>query len=100
METNSIGTIVGALGVLLAYGLSFWRIFNRFRGDKFIESATITTFLLAGAFSVHKIPDAPSWMAKAIFVLACCFCWLSVYFGLQQAYHAIRHRKAKHTQAH
>jgi hypothetical protein len=93
METNTLRTGVAAVGVALAYGISCWRIFRRFRGDKFIECASITTFLLMGVIAVHRIPNVPSWVVKAILPLMGLFCWLSVYFGLQQAYHAIRHRK-------
>lgn len=93
MDTNTSRTVVAAVGVFLTYGISCWRMFSRFKGDKFIECASITTFLLAAVFAVHKIPDVPSWAVKAILPLMVIFCWLSVYFGLQQAYHAIRHRK-------
>jgi hypothetical protein len=69
METNTLRTGVAAVGVALAYGISCWRIFRRFRGDKFIECASITTFLLMGVIAVHRIPNVPSWVVKAILPL-------------------------------
>jgi glucan phosphoethanolaminetransferase (alkaline phosphatase superfamily) len=93
METNTLRTVVAAVGVFLTYGISCWRIFSRFRGDKFIECASITTFLLVGVVAIYKIPNMPSWVVKAVLPLVFFFCWLSVYFGLQQAYCAIRERK-------
>jgi hypothetical protein len=93
MDANTSRTLVAAVGVFLTYGISCWRMFSRFRGDKFIESASITTLLLVVVIAVHRIPDVPSWVVKAIFPLMAIFCWLSIYFGLQQAYQVIRHRK-------
>lgn len=94
METNILKTVLAVVGVLLTYGLLCWRMFSRFRGDKFIEWASITTLLLAVVMAIYRMPNVPSWVVKAMVPLVVLSCWLSVYFGLQQAYHAVRHRKS------
>jgi hypothetical protein len=86
-------TILTVIGVVLAYGFSLGRLFIRFRGDKFIECASVTAFLVVAVAALHRIPDAPNWIVKAILPLVVIFCWLSVYFGLQQVYRAVRRRK-------
>jgi hypothetical protein len=94
MQANFVKNILAVVGVSLPYGLLCWRMFGRFRGDKFIEWASITTLLLAVVMGIYRIPNVPSWVMKAIIPLMFLSCWLSVYFGLQQAYHAIRHRRS------
>jgi hypothetical protein len=86
-------TILVVIGVVLAYGISFGRLFFRFRGDKFIECASVTAFLVLAAAALTRVPDLPDWVVKSILPLVAIFCWLSVYFGLQQVYHALRRRK-------
>ena len=86
-------TILAVIGVILAYGISFGRFFIRFRGDKFIECASVTAFLAVTVAALHRIPDVPGWVMKTILPLVVIFCWLSVYFGLQQVYRAVRRRK-------
>lgn len=100
METNISRTVVAVTVVILGYGIFFLGIFRRFRGDRFIECASVTTFLLAVVLAVHRIPDVPSWIEKAILPLLVLSCWLSVYFGLQQVYRAVRHRKTRMSERH
>ena len=60
MDTrNVLRTLVAAEGRILTYGVSCWHFFSRFCGDKFIECASITTFLLMVVLELHRIPDAP-----------------------------------------
>ena len=95
INSNAVPTILGAAGVVITYGIGLWRIFNRFRGGRFIECASATTLLLVGVMAVHRIPNTPNWVVKALLPLLALFCWLSVYFGLQQVYRALRHRKSE-----
>jgi len=92
---NILGTLLAVTVVVLGYAIIFWRIFRRFRGDRFIECASVTTFLLAVVMALYRIPNVPSWVVKSILTLLVFFCWLSVYFGLQQVYRALRHRKTE-----
>jgi len=100
VEANIAKNILAVVGVFLTYGILCWRMFSRFRGDKFIEWASITTLLLAVVMAIYKTPNVPSWVMKAMIPLVVLSCWLSVYFGLQQAYHAIRHRKSNRQDEH
>jgi hypothetical protein len=95
-NTTIVGGILGALGLGLAYGLCFWRIFRTNRGDKFIECACITGVLFFAGFACYRIPNFPSWIVFSLMMLSGLMSFVSIFFMLQQGYRAIRSRKTRH----
>src|SRR5579864_6868464 len=95
-HTTILGGILGALGLVLIYGISFWRIFRTNRGDKFIESACITGILFFGGFACYRIPNFPDWIVFCLMMLAGITSFVSIFFMLQQGFRALRSRKTHH----
>ena len=56
------GIVMGSAGLILAYGISFWRIFKSNPGDQFIECASITVFVFVLTMAAMKIPHFPGWV--------------------------------------
>ena len=92
LASNIVIGIVGGVGVVLAYGLSLWRIFSRNRGDKFMEFACITVMLLVVVLRLLKIPDFPVWILQSVEVLLALLSFVTVFFMFQQLYRAFRRR--------
>src|ERR1700686_2226066 len=92
IDAHTVRGIMGGLGVIFGYGFSLWRIFKRNRGDRFIEFGLSTTMLLLVVADLHRFPNMPDWVEPAILPLVFVFCTLSIFFGLQQGYRALRDR--------
>jgi hypothetical protein len=84
--------IMRSIGVVFVYGIAFWRIFQRNRGDRFVEYALITTMLLITVAELHRFPNIPSWVMTSLYPLIVIFCFLSLFFLFQQGYRWIRDR--------
>jgi hypothetical protein len=94
IDAHTAGGILGGVGVVLGYGFSLWRIFQRNRGDRFVECALVTTMLLVVVSKLPKFPIIPNWVGPALWPLLFVFCVLSLFFLLQQGWRALRDRKA------
>ncbi len=94
LDSSIIRTILTSAGLIAAYGLSFWRIFRRYPGDKFIECSSITAMALAVTMAAGRIPHFPDWAKDFLMVLVYGLTLFSVFFGLQQVYRGLRRRKA------
>lgn len=84
--------IMGSIGVVFLYSTAFWRIFQRNRGDRFVEYALITTMLLIIMLELSRFPNIPSWVLTSLWPLMAIFCFLSLFFLFQQGYRWIRDR--------
>jgi hypothetical protein len=89
-------TIMGSAVLILVYGISLWRIVRRNRGDRFIESASLTVMVFVLMVAAKKIPNSPTWVFQFLAVLMYALAFLSAFFGLQQAYHALSRRSPTH----
>jgi hypothetical protein len=93
IDEHYVRGIFGSIGLVLSYGFSLWRIFERNRRDRFVEFALITTMLLTIMFAIGRLPNVPAWVIPALLPLLALFCFLSLFFLFQQGYHAFRDRK-------
>ena len=94
VDSSVARTIVGSAGLVLVYAISLWRIFRHNRGDRFIESASITVMVFVLTIAAMKIPNSPYWVLQFLEVLLYALTLLSIFFGLQQGYRALRRYKA------
>jgi hypothetical protein len=92
LASNIVVGILASIGVVLAYGLSLWRIFSRSRGDKFMEFACITVMLFVVVLRLLKIPAFPAWILQSVEVLLGLLSFVTVFFMFQQLYRAVRRR--------
>jgi hypothetical protein len=92
LALNIVIGIMGSVGVVLAYGLSLWRIFSRSRGDRFMEFACITVMLFVVVLRLLKIPDFPAWILQSLEVLLGLLSFVTVFFMFQHVYRAFRRR--------
>jgi O-antigen ligase len=94
-SSTATSGVVGALGLVLVYGFCFWRIFRNNLGDRFIECASITVMLMFAAMACMRIPHFPDWIQFSLMMLSGIMSFVSIFFGLQQAYRAIRSRRLR-----
>jgi hypothetical protein len=85
--------LIGGLGLIVAYGYSFWRIFKHNPGNKVIECGSITLVLFVVGIALFSIPNFPVWIIASLFLLIFLLCLLTLGFLVQQGYRALRHRK-------
>ncbi len=97
-DPSKVGTFARILIVLLAYGLSFWRIVKANRGNRVIESgiAALAVLLVTAGLAGSRAPlRAPAWMLGTLGLLLFLLCLLTMFFWLQEGYRALRFRKSK-----
>jgi hypothetical protein len=92
LDKQTAQEIIGSVGVVFVYSIGVWRIFQRNRGDRFIEYALITTTLLIIMIELSRFPNIPSWVTTSLYPLIAVFCFLSPFFLFQQGYRWIRDR--------
>src|ERR1700730_16507145 len=90
VDPNIPRRIVGSAGLILAYGISLWRIFKSSPGDKFMEFACITVMLFIVILRLLKIPNFPTWVSEPLEVLLGLLAFVTVFFMFQQGYRALR----------
>jgi hypothetical protein len=95
LTSSIVVGILGSVGVVLAYGLSLWRMFSRSRGDRFVEFACITVMLFVVVLRLIKIPDFPAWILQPVEVLLGLLSFVTVFFMCQQLYRAVRRRRTQ-----
>lgn len=93
VDSNISRTIVGSAVLVLCYGISLWRIFRQNRGDRFIETSSMTIMVFVLTMAAMKM-HSPDWVVQFLQLLLGVLTFVSVFFGLQQAFRALRHRKA------
>jgi len=86
--------IVGRIGLVLFYSLSFWRIFKNNPGNRVIECGSITLIVFVVGFALFRIPGFPVWVLAWLWLLIFLLCILTMFFLVQQGYRALRRRKA------
>ena len=92
VDSNIARTIISSAVIVLAYGISLWRIFRHNRGDRFIESASMTVMVFVLTMTAVKI-HSPDWVLQFLEVLLYALTFVSVFFGLQQGYRALRRHR-------
>ena|ERR1700730_6492967 len=93
VDPSVVRGIVGSLGLILLYGFSFWRIFKRNPGNRVIECGSITLMVFAVMMALFRIPNFPTWVVALFGLLVLLLGLLTIFFLLQQGYHALRRRK-------
>jgi hypothetical protein len=94
-DANIARAIVGSAGVVLAYGLSLWRIFKSNPGDKFIQSATVTVMVLVVTLAAIRINYFSDWVLTSLEVLLYLLTFISIFFMFRDGYRALRRRKTR-----
>jgi hypothetical protein len=82
------------VGISAFYIFSFWRIFVRNRGNRVIECGSITLAIFFIVLALWRIPDLAESVAPSLMLLVFLLCLLTIFFLLQQGYHALRRRKS------
>jgi hypothetical protein len=95
VNANISGAVVGSAGLVLAYGLSLWRIFKSNPGDKFIQSASVTVWVFVVTIAAIRIHYFPEWVLTSLEVLLYLLTFLSIFFMSRDGYRALRHRKTR-----
>ena len=86
--------IAGAIAATLLYGLSFWRIVRKNRGNKVVECGIMAIMVTLATAFLLKYVDLPDWALVAFIVLLLLLCMATLFFVAQRAYCALRSRKA------
>ena len=95
VETNIVRRIIGSAGLILAYGISLWRIIKSSPGDRFIECGSITVMVFVMTMAVIRVRYFPDWVLESLEVLLYLLTLLSIFFMFQQGYRALRRRKTR-----
>jgi hypothetical protein len=93
IDPNIVRGLIGSIGLLLAYGYSFWRIVKRNPGNKVVECGSIALVLFLVGLALFRIPNFPVSIIALWFFLVFLLSLLTIGFLVQQGYHALRHRK-------
>jgi hypothetical protein len=91
-----IRTILEGLVLFLLWGLAFWHIFRAYRGDKFIETASLTAVFAVVVIACSRIPGFSDWVLVSMMILLGVMTFASVFFGLQQVLRFLLRRKSEH----
>jgi hypothetical protein len=94
VDANIVRRIIGSAGLILAYGISTWRMVKSNPGDTFIECSSITVLLFVVTMAVIRIRYFPDWVLESLEVLLYLMTFLSIFF-FQQGYRALRRRKTR-----
>jgi len=95
VDTNVVGMVIGAAGLLLTYGLSLWYVFKSDPDDRFIRCASITIIIWAlsrptrAAIRTRFLPD---WVLTSLLILLGLLTFLSIFFMFHEGYRATRRR--------
>ena len=92
LDAGIVRGIAGGTGLILAYGFYAWRIFKSNRGDRFIESGSVTLMVFVVVLASRRIPHVPDWVSNSLVLLLGIATFLSIFFMLQQGYGALRRR--------
>jgi len=95
VDENIAGGVVGSAGLVLTYGVSFWRIFKSNPGDKFIQSASVTVMVLAVTIAAMRIHYFPDWVLTSLEVLLYLLTFISIFFMFRDGYRALRRRRTR-----
>jgi CDP-diglyceride synthetase len=95
VDPNIVRRIIGSAGLILAYGISTWRMVKSNPGDRFIECSSITVLLFVVTMAVIRIRYFPDWVLESLEVLLYLMTFLSIFFMFQQGYRALRRRKSR-----
>jgi len=98
VDPDIVGGIAGSTGLVLAYGISLWRIFKSNPGDRFIECGSITVMVFVLTLVVIKMHYFPNWVLESLEFLLYLLTFLSIFFMFQQIYRALRRRRTRRNQ--
>jgi hypothetical protein len=98
VDPDIVGGIAGITSLILAYGISLYRIFKSNPGDRFIECGSITVMVFVLTLAVIKIHYFPDWVLESFEFLLYLLTFLSIFFMFQQIYRALRRRKTRRNQ--
>jgi hypothetical protein len=93
VDANILRRVIGGAGLILAYGISTWRMIKSNPGDRFIECGSITVMILVVTLAVFRMRYFPDWVLESLEVLLFLMTFLSILFMFQQGYRALRGRK-------
>ena len=86
--------IAGAIAATVLYGLSFWRIVRKNRGNKVVECGIMAIMVTLAMAFLLKYVDLPDWVFFSFILLLFLLCMATLFFVAQRAYRALRNRKA------
>jgi hypothetical protein len=92
VDEKIAGAVVGSAGLVLAYGLSLWRIFKSNRGDNFIQSASVTVWVFVVTMAATRIHYFPDWVPTSLALLLGLLTFISLFFMFRDGYRALRRR--------
>jgi len=95
VDANIVRRIIGSAGLILAYGISTWRMIKTDPGDRFIECSSITVVVFVMTMAVIRIRYFPDWVLESLEVLLYLMTFLSIFFMFQQGYRALRRRRTR-----
>ncbi len=93
VDPDIVGSITGSTGLVLAYGISLWRIFKSNPGDRFIECGSITVMVFVLTLAVIRMHYFSDWVLESLEFLLYLLTFLSIFFMFQQVYRVLRRRK-------
>ena len=79
--------------IVFLYAVYFWRIFKQNPGNRVVECGVITVALFLLMVPLSRFEDIPDWLFGAWIILVVLLCFSTLFFVVQRAYRAFRHRK-------
>jgi hypothetical protein len=93
MDERLIKEVGGGLYSVVFYALFFWRVFKKNPGNRVVECGVITLAVFFAMIPLSKLQDPPDWVFAPWLILVILLCFSTLFFVVQRAYRAIRHRK-------
>jgi hypothetical protein len=94
IDGRLIRDVGGGLYSIVFYALSFWRIFKKNPGNRVVECGVITVVVFLAMVPLSKLQDPPDWVFLPWLILVILLSFSTLFFVLQRAYRALRHRKS------
>jgi phosphoglycerol transferase MdoB-like AlkP superfamily enzyme len=85
--------IGGTLCAAIFYFILFWRIFKRNPGNRVVECGVITLTVFFVMLLFSKFGNIPDWLFGLWLILVVLLCFSTLFFVVQRASRAFRHRK-------
>ena len=90
IDGNTTGTTIRGFVVALMWILVLWRGVRRYRGDQFIEIATITIFAFILTITFATVPGVPEWLFNSSLILTLLLWVLTTFYLFRDTYRAMR----------
>ncbi len=73
--------IIGAMAATLLYGLSFWRIVRKNRGNKVVECGVMAIMVMLAMAFLGEYADLPDWVFFLFILLLFLLCMATFFCG-------------------